>query len=95
VFLSAAFWSVVGLCASSYMPNKFVALCTPFIISFFLNRFTYTFPIWLRLNRISEGMCKFNGTVISLAYATLVYTVLTTVAGLIFVKNAKRRLANG
>ncbi len=95
MFLSAAFWSIVGLCASSYMPNKFVALCTPFIIDFSLRRVTYTFPIWLRLNIISEGMCIIKGTWINLAYATLVYTALTAVVGFLFVKNAKRRLSNG
>lgn len=94
-FLAAAFWSVVGLCASSYMPNKFVALCTPFIASFFLNRATSTFPVWLRLNKISEGMCMLKGTWVSLAYATLLYTMLTVAVGLLFVRTAKRRLANG
>lgn len=94
-FLSGALWSVAGLCASAYMPNKFVAICTPFIAYYVLNIVTYAFPVWLRVNRISQGMCILGGTLLSLQYATLLFTALIAGAGLLFIRTSKRRLANG
>lgn len=94
-FLTGAFWSVVGLCASAYLPNKYVALCTPFIASSLINIVTYKFPVWLRLNRIAEGSFIIKGTFLSLVYATLSYSILIICIGLLFVNSAKRRLSNG
>jgi hypothetical protein len=94
-FLTGAFWSVLGLCASAYIPNKYVALCTPFIAAATISLITVKFPVWLRLDKITEGSCILNGTFFSLSYATLIYTTLTIGAGMLFVKTAKRRMANG
>jgi hypothetical protein len=94
-FLTGALWSVVGLYASTYIPNRFVSLCTPFIIYYASNIFTRTFPVWLRLNRITEGMCIIKGTLESLVYATVLFSFLTLIIGVLFLQKVKRRLANG
>lgn len=94
-FLAGAFWSVIGLCASAYLPNKYVALCTPFIAYSVVNIITAGFPVWLRLNRIAEGSFIMNGTFLSLAYVTLLYSILIICIGLLFVNTVKRRLSNG
>lgn len=94
-FLAGAFWSVVGLCASTYMLNRFIALCTPFIAHYFLNLITYSFPIWLRLNVITQGRCILGGTLWSLVYITFLFCILTCGVGLLFIRNVRRRLANG
>jgi len=93
-FLAASFWSVFGLCASAYIPNKYVALCTPFIASYILNFVTNRFPVWARLNKIIDGSCIIGGTLLSIFYATLLFSFLTIGVGAIFVKKAKRRIAN-
>lgn len=96
VFLTGAFWSVFGLSVSAYMPNKFVALCSPFIAEKILFIITSKFPVWLRLDKITQGSCIINGSYfISLSYATIIYTILTIGMGMLFVKAAKRRMANG
>lgn len=94
-FLKGAFWSVVGLCASAYLPNRFVALCTPFITYYVLSIATYRFPAWLRLNKIFDGLCIIKNTYITLIYATLLILSLITCVGLLFVRTVKRRLTNG
>jgi len=94
-FLAGAFWSVVGLCISAYIPNKFVALCTPFIAARILFFITAKFPVWLRLDKITEGSCIINGTFLSLSYATLIYVLFIIGACLLFLYEVKRRMANG
>ncbi|MBX4262783.1 hypothetical protein KTC96_23275 (plasmid) [Clostridium estertheticum] len=93
-FLAAAFWSVLGLCVSAYIPNKFVALFTPFIGLYVLAYITCYFPIWLQVNKITTGNFIINGTFISLIYATLFVTVLISCFGLLFHKAIKRRISN-
>lgn len=94
-FLKGALWGVLGLYISTYIPNKFVAIFTPFIVYYLINILTYSFPVWLRLNRISDGLCIIEGTLISLVYATVLFMGLTFVLGLLFVRTSKRRLADG
>lgn len=93
-FLAAAFWSVLGLCVSAYIPNKFVALFTPFIGLYVLAYITSKFPIWLQLNKITNGDCIINGTFVSIIYATIFVTVLIACVGLLFYKTIERRLSN-
>ncbi|MBC8059812.1 MAG: hypothetical protein H7Y18_04020 [Clostridiaceae bacterium] len=94
MFLTAAFWSIVGLCASTYIPNKFVALFTPFIGLYVLSNITSKFPNWLRLDKVINGECIINGTFVSLIYATLFVTVLIAGVGLLFYENVERRISN-
>ncbi|CAH1215439.1 hypothetical protein PAECIP111893_03970 [Paenibacillus plantiphilus] len=92
--LAGAFWAIVGLCASAFMPNKFVALFLPFIGLYVLNFITVEFPIWLQLNEVTNGDVIIGGTTFSLIYATLLVGVLLAGVGLLFVKTTARRLSN-
>ncbi len=94
-FLAGALWSVVGLCSSTYILNRFVALFTPFILYYFINLITNSFPMWLRLNVITQGRCIMGGLFGSLLYITLLFCTITFGIGLLFVRNTERRLANG
>ncbi len=94
-FLTAALWSAVGLYASSYLPNKYVALFTPFITYYVLNLFTSKFPIWLRLNRISQGRCVIGGIGSSLGYAILLHLLIIMIIAFLFSRKVKGRLENG
>ncbi|WP_025688565.1 hypothetical protein [Paenibacillus zanthoxyli] len=93
-FLSGAFWSVVGLCASAYISNKFVALFTPFIGLYVLSLITYQFPPYLQLNKVTNGDFRIGSTSASLIYATLLIVALLAVVGFFFVKTVKKRLSN-
>lgn len=47
-FLFGAVWSNIGLCISAFIPNKYIALATPFAlyfpyISFYIKRAAYYF----------------------------------------------------
>ena len=94
-FLTAALWSTVGLYASTYLPNKYIALFTPFIMYYVLNLFTGKFPVWLRLNRISQGRCVIGGTATTLGYVILLHLALIIVIGFLFSRKVKGRLENG
>lgn len=92
--LAGAFWAVVGLCASAFIPNKFVALFIPFIGFYILVFFTYEFPVWLQLSKIANGDIGIAGTFPSLLYATLLFAVLFFLVGLLFMKMVARRLSH-
>jgi len=94
-FFAGALWSTAGLLVSAFIPDKFVALCSPFIIYYMLNIATMSFPVWLRLNRITEGMCIIGGTFFSLCYAAILFITFISIIGLAFNWAVKRRLANG
>ncbi len=94
VCLAGAFWSVVGLCSSAYITNKFVALFTPFIGIYVLSYATYKLPVWLRLNKVTWGEYEIGGVFTSLLYATSFVALLLAAVGFLFFKTAEKRLAN-
>ncbi len=93
-FLTGALWSIVGLFISAYVPNKFVIICGPFIIYYFLNLISYSFPIYLRLEKVYTGKCILGGTWTSLFYAVFLFIVLSVTVSILFTRSVKRRLAN-
>jgi hypothetical protein len=93
-FLAGAFWSVVGMGASAYISNKFVALFMPFIVLYMLGFISDKLPKWLQLINITNGDYLIGGTFTSLIYATLLVGVLLAGVGLLFSKTIKMRLAN-
>lgn len=93
-FLSGAFWSLVGLWISAYIPNKFVALFMPFITLYVFNLMTRSFPLCLQFNKVTNGDCLIGGTFMSLIYATVLAITFIIVVGSFFIKATERRLSN-
>lgn len=99
IFLSSAFWAVLGLCVSSYMPNKYIAYCAPFIGSFMLTQFGLIFhlPNWINPIVLGKGG-DFVGSVgnngMTFWVTTVVFFGCILVCGILFVRNCQRRIAN-
>lgn len=89
--LAGAFWSVVGLCASAWITNKFVALFAPYIGFFTLGLVSSEWPLALQLTRVTRGDYQPGGTLASLLYATLFVAVLLGAVGFLFVTTIKKR----
>ena len=96
IFLQAAFFSSLGLCASSYLPDKYIAYISPFALSFVFNQIANLFqlPIWL--DPVKLATVRFLGTPSSTIFlvSTSVFVSLIIICCAIFIRTAKRRIAN-
>ena len=97
IFLQAAFWALLGLLISAYLPNKYVAYIGPFILGFGLNEIANVIdlPIWLDPAKLSALMIfrrPASQVIWILTVAFISYIVICT---FLFIRKAKRRIDNG
>lgn len=87
-FLYGGMWSAVGLCVSAFIPDKYAASFSPFIIlkfsEFFLTGNFY-------FDNIFSGHFDFGGISQDLLFATAYLGTITVVLGIIFCIKAERR----
>lgn len=93
--LSMTVWVMSGLMISAYIPNSFVAVCTPLIFSYLLEEITSFFPPYLNLYLLAKGrdiLGKSAGY--SYIYTIVVFLILIFGEGYMFRRRVKRRLEN-
>lgn len=93
--VSCAMWSMSGIAIAAFFPDSFVAVCTPFIAGYLLERISMQLPdvfnLWyLSMSRISV----FNNMILSFFYSILVFLVLSMCFGTVFAIVVKRRIRN-
>lgn len=96
IFLQAAFWSLLGLMASAYLPNKYVAYIVPFILSFMMNQIANVFdlPIWLDPCKLSTVDILNTSASTILLMATVAFVLYMVICTMLFNYKAKRRISN-
>lgn len=92
--LHNGFWATVGLCASAYIPNRFVAVFIPYIGYFALSLLTYQFPTWLQLSKLGTANFMLSGVAVDILYAIFFFVMLLFAVGFLFVRTVKRRASN-
>jgi len=97
IFLQAFFFSSLGLMVSSYMPNRYVAYISPFVLSFVLNQIANVFalPIWLDPAKLATARVFGVAASTILWMATATFLLFTIICDILFIHTAKRRIANG
>ncbi len=94
VFLVCAFWAVVGLTVSAIVPNKFVAIFSPYLIFFLESLFLRNTPL-LKTSSIMVGNFNFGlGVFGNICFVTLIIGFLIFLLGVFFTYMVKRKLAN-
>lgn len=92
---SMAVWVMSGLMISAYIPNGFVAVCTPLIFSYLLEEITAFFPPYLNMYLLAKGRDILGRSAeYSYAYTVFVFALLVFGEGYIFSRRVKRRLEN-
>lgn len=91
---SCGMWSVMGMMITSFFPNKFVGICTPFVASYVIERISVNFPPTFNLYYASLGYYKRENIWIQLLYCTGLFAALSVVFGVVFVMMVKRRVQN-
>lgn len=95
--LSVSFWCVVGLYTSAYIPNKYVAIMSPYILKYTIGYISLYFPPPLREFNIATsspnvlGLSNHTG-LINLGYFISFYLIMTAIVGRLFHKKVERRL---
>ncbi len=93
--LAAALWAVTGLACSAYIPNRFVAICTPLVFSYVLEEFTAIFPKYLNIYYLTRGEDVIGqGPLLTFFYTVGVFLVLIVLVGLLFRRTVMRRVRN-
>lgn len=96
-FFKGVLWSAIGLAISAYIPNIFVALSAPFILSYIYRIFTASLHISFTVENICNGIIGnyvSNNTGLTLLFGIVKILSITFIVGYIFTKKVKWRLAN-
>lgn len=97
IFLQAAFFSVLGLLVSAYLPNKYAAYISPFILGFVLNQIANVLrlPIWLDPVKLATASILNTPAATIICMATATYLSLIGICTILFTRKVKRRMSNG
>lgn len=90
-FLYGGMWSAVGICVSAFVPDKYAASFSPFIIMKFADHFLRN--VKLNFDSIFSGNYNIGGAVGSLLYAVGYFGIITILLGIVFCIKAGRRCA--
>lgn len=91
--ISCAMWSVSGLLMSAVFPDKLIAVCTPFIASYLLERITLKFPDQFNLLYVALSRISIMGSpLLSFLYVIFLFSLITLLLGFIFVHMVEKRV---
>ena len=101
---SCALWAVMGMLLSVFLPNKFAAICAPFVISYVAEQLSYMLPTDLNVFFMSLSRVGFEGSPfprVSVETALLgllccigVFVLVSVVCGLVFYVFVRKRVQN-
>ena len=91
---SCAMWSVMGMMLTSFFPNKFVGICTPFVASYVIERISMQFPPQINLWYVSLSRVRWDNIWLQFLYSVGLFAAIAAVCGVVFVIMVKRRVQN-
>lgn len=92
--VSCAVWSEAGLMLSAFFPNKYVAMLSPFVASYIVERITLQFPAPLNLWYLSISVLAWDNALAQFFYTIGVFVLLSAVCGTVFWIVVRRRIRN-
>lgn len=97
IFLQAMFFSVVGLLASGYFPNKYVAYATPFALGYAMNQLANAIglPNWMDPVKMALARLYSLSAFKVILVETVVFFTLTAICSALFVRIVKRSVSDG
>lgn len=91
---SCAMWAVMGMLLSAFLPNKYAAVCSPFVASYVIERITILFPADLNLWYLSLSFVTFKSDLIGFLYCVGIFAAISAVCGIAFVYLVRKRVQN-
>lgn len=91
---SCAMWSVMGMMLTSFFPNKYVAICSPFVASYVIERISMQLPDNLNLWYVSLSRLGWDNVLLQFLYSVGLFVILSAICGRIFAVKVRRRVQN-
>lgn len=94
---SCGMWTVMGMMLSVFFPNKYVAICAPFVASYVVERITMQFPNWFNLHDLALSYIPytyFGSDLLGFIYCVGLFASISTVCGIIFYFSFKKKVQN-
>lgn len=92
--VSCAMWSAMGLMLSAFFPNKYIAICSPFIFSYVVERLTMQLPTQLNLYHISLSYINWTGALGAFLYSIGLLLGISVICGIVFTVVVGKRVHN-
>lgn len=92
--LSGAMWCVMGLMLSALVPNKYVAVCSPVVASYVVERITMQLPVRLNLYSLSMSVPLVINSTVTFIYTVMMFTVISAACGWVFYRVLRKRVQN-
>jgi hypothetical protein len=93
--LGNSLWVACGLTLSAYLPNRYLAVLSPFVFSYILENMTLGFPPWADLYVLTRAREVLDlGPLANLAYSVIFFGLLVFLCGLVFSHRVKQRVRN-
>lgn len=92
--VSCSMWCVMGLMMSAFIPNKYVAICSPVVASYVVERITMQLPAKLSLYSLSLSVPLVGNSIITFVYTMFVFTGITAACGIGFYIILQKRVQN-
>ena len=92
--VSGSMWCVMGLMLSAFVPNKYVAVCSPVVASYVVERITMQLPVKFSLYSLSVSFPLIYNSVVTFIYTTMFFTVISAVCGFVFYFVLRKRVRN-
>lgn len=82
---SCAMWSVMGMALSAFFPNKYIAICSPFVASYVIERLTMQLPGLLDFHKLSLSYIDNKASpIFAFSYSMGFFILISAVCGLGF-----------
>lgn len=91
---SVSMWCVMGMFFSTFFPNKYVAVCSPLVASYVIERITINFPDAANLWYLSLSHFNNNDPLLSFLYIMGVFTGFSVVLVVAFYFVLRKKVQN-
>lgn len=90
---SCAMLSVLGLMVSAFIPNKYIAVCAPFVFSYLIERLSTFLPERFSY-RVLAYSCIVDDPIFVFLWSNFVFIAVSAICGVIFTIAVRRRVEN-
>lgn len=95
-FLTGLLWSCVSICVSAYIPNSFVTMTSPYLISFAIGHMFRLFRIdnLYRFDKWLTGYSIIGSSMQTLLFSVITVLIIISILGILFTKKVQGRIEN-
>ncbi len=92
--VSCSAWCAMGLMLSALIPNKYVAVCSPVVASYVIERITIQFPVEFNLHSLSLSVPLIGNSLVTFIYTLLIFGGISALCGFGFYFILRKRVQN-